>query len=241
MSKRKELTLQKKIELIRASACKSQRQLAKEFDIGKTQAANILKRKAEFLEAYETVYSTDRKRLKASNFTADLQEVDTRVYDWFKHVRAQSIPVSGPMIQIKALEIAKELNITKFQASSGWLCRFKSRHLITGCKLSGERGSVPEASVEEWRERLPTLLQGYSLRDIYNMDETGVYYRALPERTLSVKGAAVCGGKKSKERITLSLCVNGIGEFERALVIGHAARPRCFKREYRISPSNLEI
>ena len=228
MFKRVELTLKKKIELIKSSSGKSQRHLAKQFGIGKTQAANILKRKAEFLDAYERANSADRKRLKPSNFNSDLQDVDTKVYRWFTQMRAQSIPVSGPMIQSKGLEIAKDLGIT-FQASSGWLARFKARHLITGCKLSGESGSVPQGAVDEWRERLPTLLQGYSPNNIYNMDETGVFYRALPERSLAVKGSSTSGGKKSKERLTLSLCVNVNGDFERALVIGHAARPRCFK------------
>ena len=29
---------------------------------------------------------------------------------------------------------------------------------------------------------------GYAQGDIYNMDETGVFFRALPNKTLAVKG-----------------------------------------------------
>ena len=44
--KRNELNLQKKIELIKKSSGQSQRQLAEKYNIGKTQVASILKRKA---------------------------------------------------------------------------------------------------------------------------------------------------------------------------------------------------
>ena len=72
-------------------------------------------------------------------------------------------------------------------------------------------------------------MAGYEPRNIYNMDETGLFYRALPDKTLRVKGEACSGGKKSKDRITLALCVNMEAEFEKLLVIGKSAKPRCFK------------
>ena len=70
------------------------------------------------------------------------------------------------------------------------------------------------------------------------MDETGLFFRALPEKSLAVKGSDCSGGKKSKERITVSLCVNSLGEFEKPLVIGHALKPRCFRN---INPQNLPV
>ena len=65
--------------------------------------------------------------------------------------------------------------------------------------------------------------------DIYNMDETGLYFRSLPDKSLNICGEDCKGGKKSKDRITVSLCVNMEGDFEKPLVIGRAAVPRCTK------------
>ena len=45
--------------------------------------------------------------------------------------------------------------------------------------ISGEAG---DDTIEAWNERLVTLTQGYAPRDIWNEDETGLFYRALPER-----------------------------------------------------------
>jgi hypothetical protein len=61
------------------------------------------------------------------------------------------------------------------------------------------------------------------------MDEPGLNYRALPDKTLAVKGQQCTGGKGSKERLTVSLCVNQLGEFQPAVVIGKALKPRCFR------------
>ena len=54
-----------------------------------------------------------------------------------------------------------------------------------------------------WLESLLSLLEGYEPRDIYNADETGLFFNVLPDRTLGYKGESCHGGKHSK---TDSLC-----------------------------------
>ena len=61
------------------------------------------------------------------------------------------------------------------------------------------------------------------------MDESGIFFRALPDKTLREKETECKGGKRSKERITALFCVNMDGEFEKTLVIGKYGKPRCFK------------
>ena len=59
------------------------------------------------------------------------RELENRIYDWFKQKRSQGIPISGLMVQEKALQINTELGSdTSFTASSGWLRNFKARHGI---------------------------------------------------------------------------------------------------------------
>lgn len=43
-----------------------------------------------------------------------------------------------------------------------------------------------------------------------------------------MRGSDCAGGKRSKERLTVAVLVNAAGDFEKSLVIGHAAKPRCF-------------
>ena len=225
-ARRNELSLKDKVKLIKANSYSSQRQLADRFNVGRSQVNRILKRKAEFMEAYEDNECLDRKRVCVSS---DYDDIDNATWLWFKRARALNMPVSGPYIQQKALELAKRYDQANFKASNGWLERFKGRHNISSAVTSGEKGCVDGIVVDDWKERLPDLISGYKPDDIYNMDETGLFYRALPDRTLAIKGQECIGGKKAKDRITLALCVSMTGEFERPLVIGRAAKPRCFK------------
>ena len=118
---------------------------------------------------------------------------------------------------------------TDFKASNGWLSSFKKHHNIKQFALSGEAADFSEETVDSWKERLETIMEGYEARDIWNLDETGCFYRVLPEKTLAQKKSNCVGGKKSKQRLTIAFIANAAGEKEVPIVIGKAAKPRCFK------------
>ena len=52
----------------------------------------------------------------------------------------------------------------------------------------GERGDVPGESVSSWIERLQQVTEGYSLENIWNIDELGCFFKALPDAGLVQKG-----------------------------------------------------
>ena len=77
---------------------------------------------------------------------------------------------------------------------------------------------------------LPEILKDYSARDVFNADETGLYWRATPDGTLSFKSVEAPGSKVAKDRMTLLLTGNMDGsEKMDPLVIGKSKNPRCFK------------
>ena len=61
------------------------------------------------------------------------------------------------------------------------------------------------------------------------MDETGSFWRGLPETSLNEKGRCCNGGKQAKQRNTWAFFVNATGEKEDPIVIGKYAKPRCLK------------
>ena len=69
----------------------------------------------------------------------------------------------------------------------------------------------------------------YEPRNIFNADEFGLFYQALPKKTLHLKGEKCSGGKKSKIRLTGLAAANMIGEKLPMFVIGKSQKPRCFK------------
>lgn len=95
--------------------------------------------------------------------------------------------------------------------------------------ICGESADVPENVVDDWKSRLGTLCASYANEDIFNMDESGFFYRALPGKTLALKGETCSGGKKSNERLSVVFCCSLTGEKLKPLVIGKSAKLRRFK------------
>lgn len=68
------------------------------------------------------------------------------------------------------------------------------------------------------------------MEDIFNADETGLFWKALPNKTLAISGEECKGGKLAKERLTVLFCVSFTGEKLKPLVIGKSENPRCLNK-----------
>lgn len=146
--------------------------------------------------------------------------------------------LQGDMIKEKGRAFAQLLGIDdKISFSNGWLTGFKKRHqtilsnapseaaLAANCGLGSVTTSSFAADIANaatvidlgsWG--LQQILQDYNPRDIFNVDETGLFYAMSPEK-MPRKGAngggnaAGAGVVKpaTKERLTLLLAVNADG------------------------------
>ncbi|GBO05028.1 Tigger transposable element-derived protein 4 [Araneus ventricosus] len=138
--------------------------------------------------------------------------MDECVKKWFTQCRDQGIPISGQMMQRKAEDFAKELGRGEhFKGSNGWLESFKNKHKIVLRKLFSEKASIPESVCEEWIKDIPALVKGYEPKNIFNADETGLFYKCLPDKTTMFKDEEYRGGKQSKVRLTVLLAANEDG------------------------------
>ncbi|KAG5463055.1 MAG: DDE superfamily endonuclease-domain-containing protein, partial [Olpidium bornovanus] len=96
--------------------------------------------------------------------------------------------------------------------------------------LGGGRGCEP--CMPQHNRALPDLradIARYALCDVYNMDETGVFYCMAPDYTIAQQ--PIEGRKKDKVRLTLAFTANADGSHKlQPLILGHARQPCCFKR-----------
>lgn len=53
------------------------------------------------------------------------------------------------------------------------------------------------------KQHLSDLVKDYAARDQFNLDETGLVLRELPDKTMRTKGENCKVVKRSKERITV--------------------------------------
>ena len=141
-----------------------------------------------------------------------------------------SIPVSGLVIQEKAIDFEKMLGIADFKASNGWVDRWKSRNNVSFKIVSSEAKSCTPEMTARWKQsHLTTILLRCNLQDIFNTDECGLFFQALPNRTLE----KCTGGKHNKVRLTGMSAASATGEKLQvknySCFIGKSKHLRCFK------------
>ena len=106
---------------------------------------------------------------------------------------------------------------------------------ICGSKES----AAPHDELETWKE---TVLARYSPNDIYNGDETALFYKSLPHRTYCFDGDKPAGSAKCKDRLKLLIITNMDGSDHRKLsVIGKSKTPRCLQKKYKMQVKDMSV
>ena len=144
-------------------------------------------------------------------------------------MEAQKVRLSDEIVQAKAREYANMLDITDLSFSNGWLHAFKQRYGFQKWRIFGESEDAQIQNIDEEIEWIKERIRAYALSDVYNMDETGLYPSLAPDSTIARH--QIEGAKKNKTRLSIAFTCNADGSdrFE-PLIIGHAAKPRCFKK-----------
>lgn len=239
-AKRKSLTIETKVAIIEAvdEKRKTVADICKEFELAKSTVFTILKNKEKYRKVYEDgKQSTKKIRL------CDRVDIDAALIKWFNQCCAASIPVSDSLLSQKAEEFGKLLD-RDFKCSAGWLNRFKHRYNINSCRVSGEAKSIFYEETENWLESVwPTLRKGYTNDEIYNADETGLFFKLLPDRALELRNEKCLDGKLAKDRITVLICTNMTGTDKRKLlVIGKTKNSRYINKNrvnYQVNTKSL--
>ncbi|XP_053402914.1 tigger transposable element-derived protein 6-like [Mercenaria mercenaria] len=147
--------------------------------------------------------------------------------DWAKEVQIRDLSI----IQEKARRFALELGYSDLKAADGWLRKWTGRYSVKKFEISGESAGVRIEDVGGFKARIQEFIGDYDMKDEFSCDETGLYYRALPDKTLSVRGSSTKGTKVSKERITVMFTCSTVGEKLEPLVIRKFETPRCYKKK----------
>lgn len=227
--KRKALTLKDKYDIIqKIQKGVKQSDICREMSLPKSTVSVTWHKRKHILSLYGTV-NVNCKRMKKSAH----EELDKGLLQWFTQKREDNVPLSGPILQCKASEMGSKIEKKDFTCSRSWIERFKKRHCISAGKVVGESASVDMNVVSDWFCTIwPDLRNNYDSNDIFNADETGLFYKLTPDKTLKFKGESCAGGKMSKARITVFVAANMTGTEKRKLfIIGKSANPRCFKNQ----------
>lgn len=227
--KRKALTLKEKYDVIqKIESGMKQSDICREMNLPKATVSITWKKKDRILSSYGQVNASCKRLRKSAH-----EGVDKGLLQWFTQKRKENVPISGPVLQQKASEMGSRIEGRDFVCSRSWIERFKKRNCIAGGKIVGESASVDMNVVNNWLTTVwPDLCKNYDSDNIFNADETGLFYKLTPDKTLKFQGERCAGGKLSKVRITVLVTANMSGTEKRKLfVIGKSVNPRCFKNK----------
>ena len=222
------------INLFDKSKPPSMRSVARQFGVDEKVIRKIKSRKDGIRERAQRVDQVTQETTFRDS-QAMFPEVEKKLFEWIDAGRRASLALPPSMICHKAKQIATELEIDddKFKASWGWFARFRHRYGLNGKNLFGEGGQVDKNNPETLKalEELSVLIGQYDPECVYNMDETGLFFRIVPCYTVLMPHedlATVRGKKKAKDRVTLVVCCNATGS-ERVPItmIGKAKEPAC--------------
>ncbi|XP_048759404.1 tigger transposable element-derived protein 6-like [Ostrea edulis] len=212
--KRTDLTLATKYEIYKLLDQKvSQSEIGRRYGLVQSTISTISKNHTKIKENYESSGNSERKRHRSGKNA----QLDDALKEWFQTARQRDIPISGPILQEKAINFAKRMNVSDFNARVHLAPKVFSR---SWDPVHGEKKDADKDSADRWiTDVLPELTREYSADDIYNADETGIYYRAIPDSTHVFKNEIASGSKKCKDRVTALVCANMSGDDKRKLLI----------------------
>jgi hypothetical protein len=182
--KRVELKIEQKYEIIRyheAHPQLKQHHLIVHFNtvfdtvIGKSTMSDILANKKKILRI-DDIENDFNKRIRNAKYP----ELEECLYTWLKDKLDRKIPISDDMLIEKAKVFGQLLQITDFKYSNGWLNKFKDRFDISRQIILGESGDVCDEMVKEGLLKIKQAIRGYNKKDIFNLDETALFYRLPP-------------------------------------------------------------
>ena len=212
--------------------------IARDLKLSHSTVSTILKDKERIREAVKgsapmqsTVITKQR--------TGPIHEMEKLLHMWMEDQIQKRTPLSLFTVQTKARSLFQTLKdragddyTQDFVASTGWFARFKKRFRLHNVRVTGEAASADEEGARKFIDTLDEMItnEGYRAEQIFNVDETGLFWKRMPTRTYIHKEAkSMPGFKAYKDRLTLLLGGNIAGFKLKPFLIYHSENPRAFK------------
>ncbi|XP_066874480.1 tigger transposable element-derived protein 1-like [Kogia breviceps] len=234
---RKAITLDVKLEVLRRfEVGEKLSQVAKALGLAVSTVATIRDNK-EKIKASSQIATPLRASRLTRHRSAVMETMERLLRVWLEDQSQRNVPLSVTVIQEKAKSLFDDLQreqgessqAAKFSASKGWFVRFKERHCLPHFKLS----STAPGKEDVYPEILKSIIQEgeYTPQQVFNVDETGLYWKRMPERTfISIEEKAEPGFKSSKDRLMLLLGGNAAGDFKlKPLLVYHSESPKALE------------
>lgn len=223
--------------------------LSREYGYSQSTISTIIKQKERLREM--KVFDESNTVQKGRELVAEMERL---LLLWIREKELKGDTVPGQFICEKARQIFEDLKCNtpstsatryeEFRASKGWFERFKGRTGIKSVIRHGEAASADTQAAEKYLAKFNEIIEkeDFCPQQVFNADETGLFWKKMPKRTyITMEEASLPGHKPMKDRLTLLLGANASGDFKlRPMVVYHSENPRVFKKN-KVEKQNLGV
>ena len=247
--RRARYTLNQKLDVLtRINEGRTVRDVATELQMPVDTVRGMIRRRSHILSFNSVSTSHQENRFRAVR--PIIVKLESLLRTWIYDTRAKGYPLSGHMIRSKAESLHDDMMAQcdggacgepKFCASRGWFDKFKRRLGIKSRSLIGESASANEAEAKKFLEDFRDIVseEGYDPRQVWNVDETALYWKKFPKRSFVTKEEKnVPGFKANKQRLTLLVGGNAFGDKLKPMLIHNAKTPRAMRK---VNKENLPV
>ncbi|KAF0746713.1 tigger transposable element-derived protein 1-like [Aphis craccivora] len=238
--RRKVLTLVQKIEILdKIKSGDTVASLARKYEMNESSVREIRKNEVAIRRS---VMESAPISSKTCFITRDVmvEKTEKALNIWIEDQTQKKVPLSSIIIREKAKQLHQHFTSSSkgdsenssFLASKGWFEKFKNRCNLHNVKLVGESASADHLAAKNFPIELKNVIEqgGYTPEQVFNADETGLFWKRMPSRTFLSKNEKTAPGfKAAKDRLTLLLCANACGFMIKSMVVYKSLKPRAFK------------
>ena len=213
---------------------------SRQVNLAHSTVRTILKNKQKIRETAVNISSRVADKVSVTRNPL-LLTMENLLYTWVQDQRQKGCPLSTELITSKASSLYEDIKIRdnqvgvhhKFSASIGWFRGFKKRFNIANVRLHGEGASCDTDAVPSFLSKFKEIISenSYLPQQVYNVDETGLFWKRMPSRTYVTESERRASGFKAhKDRLTLLLGGNASGDAKLPpLLVYRSENPRALK------------
>ncbi|XP_036599095.1 tigger transposable element-derived protein 1-like [Trichosurus vulpecula] len=238
---RKAINLHVKLEVLRRFAAGEKlSRIAKALGLSTSTVATIRDNEDKIRASSQAATPQVATKLTRSRSLV-MENMERLLSVWIEDQNQRGVPVNVSTIQEKAKSLFQDLKREQgpsaeaetFGASRGWFTRFKARHSLPHLGTSSETVSTDREAAAKYPEVLRRVIEegGYTPQQVFNVDETELFWKRLPDRTfISAEEKTASGFKVARDLLTLLLGGNAAGDFKlKPLLVYHSESPRALK------------
>ena len=157
----------------------SKRAIAWEYNVSEGTIRKIWQNR-EVIQERSVLLNEEAKKQTYHASVGCFTELDDMLYVWIDSMRRAwlAVPPSLTIAKVKSIASSMSIPESDFKASWQWLSRFRVHHGLQMMLLHGEGVEVDknDPNLLHTLESLYVIIKEYEPENVYNMDETGLFF-----------------------------------------------------------------